>query len=171
MASQAIEQQAAPVRRRRRARPTTPLARAAHRFQSLSGAHRRLLVAGVGGLLSLGLGVAAASAVRLPAEIRNGADAPDQTAVRDELPSVTAARAYATNNPPPYVVAQMNDAGPAQPDLYADPVVKADDSADPADGAATPTGPSPSSATDDDASTAERQHDAAAATPAGAVQN
>ena len=170
MASQAAGQDIAIIHRRRRRTPTTPFARVVHEFRSLNVSHRRLIVAAVGGLFSLGLGVAAASAVRLPAELRDGYASPDQSTVRDELPSVTAARAFATTNPPPYVVAQANDVATApRSDLYADqPVGQDDDRADSAD-AATPTGPSPS--TDDEAATAERQHDAAAASSAGTIQN
>jgi hypothetical protein len=66
---------------------------------------RRLALTTFGAVLALGLGAATASAFRLPSEVTDPAQPQDQTLAQSELPSETAARAYALANPPVYAVA------------------------------------------------------------------
>jgi hypothetical protein len=54
--------------------------------------------------------------VRLPPEIRDPAPAQDQGPVQDEPPSISAARANALANPPPYAVDNRQNADPQASD-------------------------------------------------------
>jgi hypothetical protein len=76
--------------------------------QALGPHGRRFALTGVGAIIALGLGAAAASAVRLPSDMKDPAPAQDQALVQTELPSEAAARAYALENPPAMTAAKTD---------------------------------------------------------------
>ncbi len=72
---------------------------------------RRLALTTFGAVLALGLGAAAATALRLPSELTDPAQPQDQVLAQTELPSEAAARANALENPPVYTVAADHAGG------------------------------------------------------------
>ena len=93
-------------------------------YTAMGSRGRRYALTGLGAILALGLGAAAASAVRLPADMSDQAT-PDQATTLDELPSAAAARAFALGNPPMLAVAE-----PKEPQVQlarVDPVIPAEE--------------------------------------------
>jgi hypothetical protein len=114
MSTRTFEQDFSVAARRSDAGPSGLGRNAAALFSAMGPRGRRYTLTGLGAVLALGLGVATASAVRLPSDMANAAQSSDQTLAQDELPSEAAVRAYALENPPTYVVAQprITDAAP-----------------------------------------------------------
>ncbi len=88
---------------------------------------RRSVVTGLGAVLALALGVAAAAIVRLPSETTDPIQPQDQNLAQSELPSEAAARAYALDHPPTYAVAAPSEEDAALPDASSTPDVAHDD--------------------------------------------
>ena len=141
---------------------------------------RRFLVTGVGAVLALGLGAVTASAVRLPPEIRDPAQAQDQGLVQDEPSSITTARANALANPPALILANQPAMDPQASEAAAVPAAAAAAAAAAADTDATTqdddqpatvayTTPTPDAADDDAAPAVSRA--APAAPPSSDDQN
>ena len=112
-------------------------------WESLGLVGRRAAVTAAGAILALSCGAAVAGVVRLPAELQSLAQA-DEMTVQTELPSETAARAYALENPPVYNVQPKADADDtALPSASPDVTI-------PAEETATKTAYTSSSADDED---------------------
>ncbi len=107
-------------------------------FSNMNPYGRRFAVTGLGAILALSLGAATAGAFRLPTEITDPAQPQDQTLAQSELPSETAARTYALENPPTYSVPTPKDVDATPSDVATDLSVVHDDAA------ATPTYTTPS---------------------------
>ena len=132
---------------------------------------RRFMVTGVGAVLALGLGAAAASAVRLPPEIRDPAQAQDQGLTQDELPSITTARANALANPPALMLANQQVADPQTADAAVPAAADTDVATRADDQPTTVAYTTPTPDADDDAQPAAATRVAPAASPSSDDQN